>query len=534
MNRRFKFKPLRTLPLLLLAGVLFGLLAQPAQAQDLREGGHWYLKPRVGLTFYAGDRDGNEDNDLSQFFDDAGFGFGLEVGYHFTPAFALGLYHLSGRYPAIDNLDPALEPLDDTSEWRHIIGPAATFYLLPRARLTPYFLVGAGVVFGKVNGEYDVGFGPLAGLGLDLALSPRVGLFVEGTTFFSFPDTAVDGSDSPASGDDDSNADVLGFLGGGLRINFGSKPVPPVLGLSCPSGCFNPGDEVSFTSTMNEDATEPVEYRWRFGDGTEATGTAVTHRFDRPGEYTVILTASNKAGTVERSCPIIVGDVEINRLTATPQVVNVCDGGVPIRFAADVTSLPASLPATYLWDFGDGTSFEGLTPPPHVYQSREARTYTVSLRASNSCDSDVRTIPITAVCRMPPVIALTPVFFCDDKLKACPQGVYATRLSDDAQRTLVENLRALSAYLEELERYAEEETPSPELDKQCLLVEGYASRNERTRNPERLARQRAEAVRQYYVEQLSVAPERIRAVGRGLDENAEVRTTPVRCDELNN
>lgn len=44
-------------------------------------------------------------------------------------------------------------------------------------------------------------------------------------------------------------------------------------------------------STNSIDST--LKYRWSFGDGTEGTGVDVTHVYDTPGRYTVMLTVDN-------------------------------------------------------------------------------------------------------------------------------------------------------------------------------------------------------------------------------------------------
>jgi len=43
-----------------------------------------------------------------------------------------------------------------------------------------------------------------------------------------------------------------------------------------------------------------VIYRWRFDDGTSTTNPNVTHKFDRPGYYQVILDARDESGDNDR------------------------------------------------------------------------------------------------------------------------------------------------------------------------------------------------------------------------------------------
>lgn len=44
-------------------------------------------------------------------------------------------------------------------------------------------------------------------------------------------------------------------------------------------------------------AEQPVIFRWSMGDGTRAVGNNVTHRYERPGRYRIIVTARNAKGT---------------------------------------------------------------------------------------------------------------------------------------------------------------------------------------------------------------------------------------------
>lgn len=61
----------------------------------------------------------------------------------------------------------------------------------------------------------------------------------------------------------------------------------------------NIGDEISFDGTASKDEDGQVKkYEWDFGDGQKATGSKVTHKFNKVGEYTVNLKVTdNKEAT---------------------------------------------------------------------------------------------------------------------------------------------------------------------------------------------------------------------------------------------
>lgn len=289
-NRMMCSRTCRHLLIALCAAILLGLTARPGAAQQWRSEG-FYLKPQLGLNSYDGDRSGS-----GLLGGAPGPSTGLEAGYR-TRAGALstslGLYLLSGRYPALMREPegaPALNP-GELERWRHTLSLVGQVGFAPEARLSPYVRLGAGTTLGVTDGEVRLAFSPLGGVGLDVAVTPQVGLFVEATGLLSLPDDQFDW----AEGLDDRRADALGFLGIGVRIDL-SRPFTPVQVFTAEGPTrLDVGEEARFVARANEEeATGPVAYQWDLGDGTTATGPAVTHRFDRPGNYTLRLTGRNE------------------------------------------------------------------------------------------------------------------------------------------------------------------------------------------------------------------------------------------------
>ena len=71
---------------------------------------------------------------------------------------------------------------------------------------------------------------------------------------------------------------------------------PPIVRLSGPAR-GRVGEELTFSAKGSHDPDgEIVGYRWDFGDGAAATGKTVTHRFERPGTYTIKLTVTDDHG----------------------------------------------------------------------------------------------------------------------------------------------------------------------------------------------------------------------------------------------
>ncbi len=456
----------------LLAFALFFLMVDSASAQALRADGTMYLKARVGANIYAGDNSGNPDNDLGTYFEDAGMTFGGELGY--AGQFgsgplggSIGLFYLAGDYPKIND-NPGINP-DNSNTWRHTGALVGRLHFLYPRRVSPYIQLGAGMTFGQINDSWESGFTPLGGLGLDIAVTDRFGIFLEGNMLASIDDAALDADAT------DDDMDWLGFLGGGLRFNFRSPfTAVQVLALECPTE-LEVGDTATFSASSNLDrATPPVEFRWNFGDGTTATGEVATHSFSTAGTYTINFTASNQAGrgTSTRSCTVTVvappEPAEIVTINASPQNFDVCQP-TSVQFSANVRG---DTPIDYAWDFGDGQTGTGANPT-HTYS--EAGTYTVTLTASNASGQTSRTLTIRAESCVPAICTeiteMNSVFF----------GRNASTLTSEGRAALQENLEILL-----------------ECSNLNARVEGYAAPGER--NPQQLSEDRARAVEQFYLD----------------------------------
>ena len=88
-----------------------------------------------------------------------------------------------------------------------------------------------------------------------------------------------------------------------LRIRYNgilNKPPNPDFTFSTaasdPSG-FSIGFDASATTDPENDA---LAYLWDFGDGNITTGLRPTHRYDLPGEYSVLLTVTDSQGQAQQ------------------------------------------------------------------------------------------------------------------------------------------------------------------------------------------------------------------------------------------
>jgi gliding motility-associated-like protein len=145
-----------------------------------------------------------------------------------------------------------------------------------------------------------------------------------------------------------------------------------------PTTCLPP-----FAVTYNNLTSGPgtLTYTWDLGNATTSTQTSPVGSYAAAGTYTVKLSAVSDFGCSDA----IQKTVPINGSTTTFQTVGGKDSiclGSPISFKS--TAVPP--PSKIVWDFGDGTSFTGLTPPAKTYAA--AGIYTVTMSATYpSCNS---------------------------------------------------------------------------------------------------------------------------------------------------
>lgn len=490
------------LPIILLAVVTaLPWLAQTAVAQDGAEGS-WYLRPRIGLSYYLGDNDQSINFQKGDVFNNVTpLNAALELGYHFSDTYSVGLAFAYSAYGNINDFDRDSDTGEDGGE----DGTRMGVQLLARHRygtgkVAPFVQAGLAASFGKTRLYENFGtpnvddetsktaFGPTVGVGVDFALSDNVSLALETGGAYLFGDQNSDGTDDDQNGGV-GPGDWLGWNTVAVKFLLNRFVPVEVTDLVCPEGVVDTGDPVTFTASVNEKASKPVMGSWDFGDGASAQGMTASHAFTQEGTYTVTFTAmnGNGRGSDSRTCTVTAEDpceaaeiIAINPSTMTP------DTRTAIRFAANMRG---SAPMEYSWDFGDGaTSTEAN--PSHTYS--EPGTYTVTLTVTNCGGTVSRTMDITvkwyeaAICAE--IEEMNPVFFDRN----------SSTLTPDAREKLNENLEILR-----------------ECPNMNARLEGWAAPGER--RPQELSADRAKAVEQFYVDN-GVAMSRLMTVGMGRAE----------------
>ncbi len=178
--------------------------------------------------------------------------------------------------------------------------------------------------------------------------------------------------------------------------------------------CLSPVDNTSTDAvTFFNSTTGATSYSWTFGDGSPVFTTGSTanfvHTYTSYGTYTVTMVATGANGCTTTTTLTVVFDKFVSASFSV--TLAEFSGCVPHTVTPNNASQNAS---SYVWNFGDGTptvTTTSFVAPSHTYTV--GGSYTISVIASNSCNSSTSTVgPITVV--GPPVInfSATPTLGC--------------------------------------------------------------------------------------------------------------------------
>ncbi|XP_077173138.1 polycystin-1 isoform X2 [Paroedura picta] len=160
---------------------------------------------------------------------------------------------------------------------------------------------------------------------------------------------------------------------------------------------------VDLSAVVLVDTAIDATFLWDFGDGSQVASQFVppynrsflmpdpsvqqvviahnvSHTYQEPGQYTLVLSVFNKYENLTYSTPVHVStsllDVSMGANT------DVLVSGRPVVFEA--YPLPSRFGVSYTWDFGDGCVAFVESQPTTVHTYRRKGTYNVSLQASNN------------------------------------------------------------------------------------------------------------------------------------------------------
>ncbi len=83
------------------------------------------------------------------------------------------------------------------------------------------------------------------------------------------------------------------------------------------------GSPLEFKAEANIETTRDSNFKWNFGDGREGYGRVLSHTYEYPGEYVVILNATFSGGQAVARVNVKIVEPDILIVTATPEKIEV-------------------------------------------------------------------------------------------------------------------------------------------------------------------------------------------------------------------
>ncbi|MBI1827656.1 MAG: right-handed parallel beta-helix repeat-containing protein [Planctomycetes bacterium] len=157
-----------------------------------------------------------------------------------------------------------------------------------------------------------------------------------------------------------------------------SEPVPAVSFTSAPVFCCDPRSIIFEANTDTSKIPAGTQFHWEFGDGRTDDGQRVEHTYAWPGDYTVVLKADFRDGSVRSTdgklslpgdpAPLSPDDNPSNNPPPTVPVLNV---------EADAGDDRVAQPGT--WVVLDGSASHGTGSRPLAFMWRQVGGHAVSL-----------------------------------------------------------------------------------------------------------------------------------------------------------
>jgi PKD repeat protein len=172
------------------------------------------------------------------------------------------------------------------------------------------------------------------------------------------------------------------------------------------------GERVRFDGTNSSDPDDDeLTYEWDFdlSDGlqTESTDPIVWHTFNDTGEFTVSLQVrdGNQGGWDIATEPITVTEEPNEPPNANAGNDAEVQVGVPLSFRGTATDPDDDNITSYMWNFGDGSTWEDNRSGETNHTYREPGTYTATFTVEDEhgeTGSDTRTVHVSPPPDMPP------------------------------------------------------------------------------------------------------------------------------------
>ena len=137
------------------------------------------------------------------------------------------------------------------------------------------------------------------------------------------------------------------------------------------------------TTQFNDATPGATSWLWNFGDGNTSNLQNPSHQYTTYGSFTVSLTTSAAIGCSNTSTQ----SAFVNILKPTVTISNApAYGCAPFVFTPTAAATTADGVASWAWDFGNGNTFNGMTPPAQNY-GPGIFTVTLTITTTGGCQA---------------------------------------------------------------------------------------------------------------------------------------------------
>jgi len=174
-----------------------------------------------------------------------------------------------------------------------------------------------------------------------------------------------------------------------------ARTLTPVAVISTDRQQGYPPLEIAFDGSGSQGVESSiVSYRWDFDDGTTAETATAAHTFEEKGFYNVVLTVTDTTGLIGSTTKAIRA---LNRIPHADFRISPFGAprDYPVQFDASESYDPDGKIVSYLWDFGDGMTDEGMNVE-HIFP-RQQTEYLVTLTVvdeDGAINNSVRTVVV--------------------------------------------------------------------------------------------------------------------------------------------
>lgn len=144
------------------------------------------------------------------------------------------------------------------------------------------------------------------------------------------------------------------------------------------SVCINQTVQIDDASSTGVDL-----WSWDFGDGSSSTSQNNTHIYTASGTYTVTLISQN---SITGCIDTVTTDIVVLPLPTPSFVGNPLVGCAPLSVTFVNTSAGTG---TFVWDFGNGNTFNGQNPPIEVYNALGSYDVSLTMLDNFGCSNTI-------------------------------------------------------------------------------------------------------------------------------------------------